>query len=64
LLIYKWKPTNRSIIIQFISYVWWLLYVSALYCHPRGAFLVLWWHNTPIHILLTAPQLSTTLGRL
>jgi hypothetical protein len=37
-LIYAWKPTNASIIIQFISYVWWLLHVSALYCHPQGAF--------------------------
>jgi hypothetical protein len=38
-VIYEWKPTNASIIIQFISYVWWLLHVSALYCHPQGAFL-------------------------
>jgi hypothetical protein len=37
--IHAWKPTNSSIVIQFISYVWWLLHVSALYCHPQGAFL-------------------------
>jgi hypothetical protein len=38
-LIYTWIPTNATIIIQFISYVWWLLHVSALYCHPQEAFL-------------------------
>jgi hypothetical protein len=26
--------------IQFINYVWYLLHVSALHCHPQGAFLV------------------------
>jgi hypothetical protein len=31
--------TNASTIIKFISYVWWLLHVSALYCHTQGAFL-------------------------
>jgi hypothetical protein len=57
-LTYMWKPTYASIIIQFISYVWWLLHVSALHC------LVSWCvhhdtrHNTPIHnILPTAPSL-------
>jgi hypothetical protein len=38
-IIYAWKPTNASINIQFISYVWWPLHVSALYCHPQGAFI-------------------------
>jgi hypothetical protein len=28
---------HASVIIQFIGYVWWLLHVSALYCHPQGA---------------------------
>jgi hypothetical protein len=37
--IYVKKTTNVSIIIQFISYIWWLLYVWALYCHPQGTFL-------------------------
>jgi hypothetical protein len=37
--IYTWKPTNASIIIQFISYVRWLLHIWALYCHPQGAIL-------------------------
>jgi hypothetical protein len=34
---------NRQIhqlFIQFINYVWYLLHVSALHCHPQGAFLV------------------------
>jgi hypothetical protein len=38
-LIYAWKTTNASIIIQYISYVWWLLHVLTLYCDPQGAFL-------------------------
>jgi hypothetical protein len=33
------KPTNTPII-NFINYVWYLLHVSALHCHPQGAFLV------------------------
>jgi hypothetical protein len=32
------KPTNTTI--QFINYVWYPLHVSALHCHPQGAFLV------------------------
>jgi hypothetical protein len=30
----------HQLFIQFINYVWYLLHVSALYCHPQGAFLV------------------------
>jgi hypothetical protein len=30
----------QKFFIQFINYVWYLLHVSALYCHPQGAFLV------------------------
>src|SRR5215510_4396167 len=30
----------HQLFIQFINYVWWLLHVSALYCHLQGAFLV------------------------
>jgi hypothetical protein len=26
-------------ILQFISYVWWLIHVSALYFHPQGSIL-------------------------
>jgi hypothetical protein len=57
----------HQLFIQFINYVWYLLHVSALYCHPQGSFLVpseiathhVTRHNTPIHnILSTAPQLS------
>jgi hypothetical protein len=33
------KTNDASIIIQFVSYVWWLLHVSAVYCHLQGAFL-------------------------
>src|SRR5215510_2023265 len=29
-----------QLFIQFINYVWKLLHVSALHCHPQGAFLV------------------------
>jgi hypothetical protein len=43
----------QQIFIQCINYVWYLLLVSALHCHPQGG------HNTPIHnILSTAPWLS------
>jgi hypothetical protein len=31
----------QQLFIQFINYVWYLLHVSALHCHPQGAFLVL-----------------------
>jgi 6-phosphogluconolactonase (cycloisomerase 2 family) len=31
----------QQLFIQFINYVWQLLHVSALHCHPQGAFLVL-----------------------
>src|SRR5215510_2779978 len=30
----------QQLFIQFINYVWYLLRVSALHCHPQGAFLV------------------------
>src|SRR5215510_7846927 len=30
----------HELLIQFINYVWYLLHVSALHCHPQGAFLV------------------------
>jgi hypothetical protein len=30
----------HQIFIQFINYVWYVLHVSALHCHPQGAFLV------------------------
>jgi hypothetical protein len=35
----------QQLFIQFINYVWYLLHVSALYCHLHGAFLVPseWW---------------------
>jgi hypothetical protein len=61
----------QQLFIQFINYVWYIVHVSALLCHPQGAFLVpsercsierehhATRHNTPIHnILSTAPQLS------
>jgi hypothetical protein len=50
----------HQLFIQFIKYVWYLLHVSALHCHPQGAFLVpSERHNTPIqNILSTAPQLN------
>jgi hypothetical protein len=30
----------HKLYIQFINYLWYLLHVSALHCHPQGAFLV------------------------
>jgi hypothetical protein len=30
----------QQLFIQFINYIWFLLHVSALHCHPQGAFLV------------------------
>jgi hypothetical protein len=33
-------PQMQQIFIQFINYVWYLLHVLALYCHPQGEFLV------------------------
>jgi hypothetical protein len=30
----------HQVFIQFINYVWLLLYVSPLHCHPQGTFLV------------------------
>jgi hypothetical protein len=30
----------HQLFIQFIDYVWYLLHVSALHCHPQGEFLV------------------------
>jgi hypothetical protein len=30
----------HQLFIQFINYVWYLLHILALHCHPRGAFLV------------------------
>jgi hypothetical protein len=30
----------HQVFIRFINYVWYLLHVSALQCHPQGAFLV------------------------
>jgi hypothetical protein len=29
----------QQLFIQFMNYVWYLLHVSALHCHPQGAFL-------------------------
>jgi hypothetical protein len=65
----------KQLFIQFINYIWWLLHVLALHCHPQGAFLLpseclyhVTRHNTPIHnILSTVPQLNIaqkTLGTL
>jgi hypothetical protein len=34
------KQQIHQLFIQFINYVWYLLHVSALHCHPQGAFLV------------------------
>jgi hypothetical protein len=34
------KRQIQRLFIQFINYVWYLLHVSALHCHPQGAFLV------------------------
>jgi hypothetical protein len=58
----------HQLFVQFINYAWQLLHISALHCHPHGAFLVysdvvhthhVTINNTPIHnILSTAPQLS------
>jgi hypothetical protein len=31
---------THQLFIQFINYVWYLLRVSALHCHPQAAFLV------------------------
>jgi hypothetical protein len=33
------KPTNTPVI-NSVYYVWYLLHVSALHCHPQGAFTV------------------------
>jgi hypothetical protein len=30
----------QQLFIHFINYVWYLLHVSKLLCHPKGAFLV------------------------
>jgi hypothetical protein len=30
----------HQLLIQFINYVWYLVHVSTLHCHPQGAFLV------------------------
>jgi hypothetical protein len=30
----------HQLFIQFINYVWYLLHVSALHCHPQGALVV------------------------
>jgi hypothetical protein len=38
----------HKLFIQFINYVWQLLHVSALHCHPQGAF----------HNILSTAQLS------
>jgi hypothetical protein len=59
----------QQLFIQLINYVWQILNVSTLHCHPRGVFLYhATRHNTPIHnILSTAPQLSISqkaLGKL
>jgi hypothetical protein len=35
------KQQIYQLYFQVINYVWWLLHVSALYCHHQGAFLVL-----------------------
>jgi hypothetical protein len=59
----------QQLFIQFIKYLWYILHVSALYCHPQGAFLVpsdrcsteeqsiamqqVTRHNTPIHNILS-----------
>jgi hypothetical protein len=60
----------QKLFIQLINYIWYLLHVSALQCHPQGAFLVpsersqiathhVTINNTSLHnILSTAPQLS------
>jgi hypothetical protein len=61
----------QQLFIQFINYIWYILHVSALHCHPQRAFLVpfkrcsiahahhVTKHNTPIQsILWTTPQLS------
>jgi hypothetical protein len=55
----------QQFFIHFINYVWYLLRVSVLHCHPQGAWQsqVATHHattiNTSIHnILSTAPQLS------
>jgi hypothetical protein len=57
----------QQLFIQFINFVWSLLHVLALHCHPQGAFLGpsdvethhSTGHNTPHHTMLsTAPQLS------
>jgi hypothetical protein len=49
----------QQLFIKFINYVWYLLHVSALHCHPQGATHHATRHNTSIHnILSTAPQLS------
>jgi hypothetical protein len=34
------KPQTQQLFIQFINYVRYLLHVSALHCHPQGAFLL------------------------
>src|SRR5215471_8714109 len=34
------KQPIHQLFIQFINYVWYLIHVSALHCHPQGAFLV------------------------
>jgi hypothetical protein len=34
------KQQIHQLFIQFINYLWYLLHVSALHCHPQGAFLV------------------------
>jgi hypothetical protein len=31
---------THQLLIRFINYVWYLLHVSRLHCHPQGAFLV------------------------
>jgi hypothetical protein len=50
----------HQLFIQFINYVWYLLHVSGLHCHPQGAHAhYVTRYNTPIHnILSTGPQLS------
>jgi hypothetical protein len=30
----------HQLFIQFVNYVWYLLHVSALHCHPQAAFLL------------------------
>jgi hypothetical protein len=34
------KQQIRQLFIQFINYVWYILHVTVLHCHPQGAFLV------------------------